>query len=125
MSFLHSNIKARVFGGFNSVAGSIASAARQQGDATQEITQNVQQALKGGREVTHNMNEVLAAARDSSAASRRTPSPANELSKQATDLSVEVDNFLRSIRANEEVDRFGSAYCVTELFCKQTGSGAP
>ena len=67
----------------NTIAQSIAAAVSQQGNATQEIAQNVQQASKGAQEVTDNIGGVLAAARNSSAASHQMLTAADNLSRQS------------------------------------------
>jgi methyl-accepting chemotaxis protein len=77
----------------------IASAIREQGSATSEIAQNVQEAANGTQQVTSNIVVVQQAANDTGAASGQVLSAAEQLSQQSKDLANEVNRFLSEVRA--------------------------
>jgi methyl-accepting chemotaxis protein len=88
-----------VIGQISEIAAAIASAVEQQGAATQEITRNVQQAAQGTQEVTQNISRVKEATEANGAAATQVLGSAGGLSKQAEQLSAEVGEFLRSVKA--------------------------
>jgi methyl-accepting chemotaxis protein len=77
----------------------IAGAIREQGSATSEIAQNVQEAANGTQQVTSNIVVVQQAANDTGAASGQVLSAAEQLSQQSKDLANEVNRFLSEVRA--------------------------
>jgi methyl-accepting chemotaxis protein len=81
------------------IANSIASAVEQQGAATAEIARNVQQTSASTRDVTSNITGVSKGANDTGAAASQVLSAAGDLSRQASDLSAEVERFVSSVRA--------------------------
>lgn len=83
----------------DSVTASIAAAVEEQGAATEEIARNVQQASAGTADVAHNIEGVRAAVESSTAATAHVLASARELSRQAEQLSVEMDKFLMQVRA--------------------------
>jgi methyl-accepting chemotaxis protein len=83
----------------DSVTASIAAAVEEQGAATQEIARNVQQASSGTADVARNIDGVRDAVGSSTAATTQVLASARDLSRQAESLSVEMDKFLRNVRA--------------------------
>ena len=81
------------------VSGIIAAAVEQQGAATREIARNVQMASSGAAQVGGAIADVHQGAADTGSASGQVLSSAQSLSSQASQLKLEVDNFLASIRA--------------------------
>jgi methyl-accepting chemotaxis protein len=81
------------------VSGTIAAAVDQQGSTTREIARNVQMASDGAARVGSAITDVHHGAADTGSASGQVLSSAQSLSSQASQLKLEVDNFLASIRA--------------------------
>jgi len=90
---------ARTVGEVNEISTTIASAVEEQGAATQEIARNVNQAASGTGEVSSNITGVARAAQDTGAAASQVLASAGELSKNGETLKLEVDAFLRDVRA--------------------------
>jgi methyl-accepting chemotaxis protein len=83
----------------NEVATAIAAAVEEQGAATQEISRNVQQAAKGTQEVSTNISGVNEAATQAGAATAQVLASAGELSRNGEQLKLQVETFLREVRA--------------------------
>jgi len=83
----------------NETAAAIAAAVEQQGAATAEIARNVAEAAKGNGEVTINISGVNAAAQQSGVAAGEVLAAASSLSQNSEELKVQVDAFLREVRA--------------------------
>ena len=83
----------------SSIATGIASAVEEQGAATAEIARNVQQTASSTQEVTLNIAGVGKAANDTGEAATLVLHAAGGLSRQATQLSGEVQQFLAQVRA--------------------------
>jgi methyl-accepting chemotaxis protein len=81
------------------ISSAIAAAVEEQGSATQEIARNVQQAAEGSTEVTGRMVEVNRGAVDTGGAAERVHGLAISLLAESNHLNVEVETFLKSIRA--------------------------
>jgi methyl-accepting chemotaxis protein len=81
------------------VSGMIAAAVEEQNAATREIARNVQMASSGAAQVGGAIADVHQGAADTGSASGQVLSSAQSLSGQASQLKLEVDNFLASIRA--------------------------
>jgi methyl-accepting chemotaxis protein len=81
------------------VSGVIAAAVEEQGAATREIARNVQMASDGAARVGGAITDVHQGAADTGSASGQVLSSAQSLSNQASQLKLEVDSFLASIRA--------------------------
>jgi methyl-accepting chemotaxis protein len=81
------------------IASSIASAVEEQSAATQEIARNAQQAAAGTTEVSSNVSGVTQATSETGAASSQVLDAAKGLAKQSTDLSAQIDKFLKSLTA--------------------------
>jgi methyl-accepting chemotaxis protein len=81
------------------VSGMIAAAVEEQGAATREIARNVQMASDGAARVGGAIADVHQGAADTGSASGQVLSSAQSLSNQASQLKLEVDSFLASIRA--------------------------
>jgi methyl-accepting chemotaxis protein len=81
------------------VSGVIAAAVEEQGAATREITRNVQMASDGAGRVGSAIADVHQGAADTGSASGQVLSSAQSLSNQASQLKLEVESFLASIRA--------------------------
>lgn len=80
------------------VSGMIAAAVEEQGAVTREIARNVQMASSGAGQVGDAIADVHQGAADTGSASGQVLSSAQSLSGQASQLKLEVDNFLASIR---------------------------
>jgi methyl-accepting chemotaxis protein len=83
----------------SAIATTIGSAIEEQGTATQEIARNVTQTAQATHEVTTNIGGVSTAANETGAAASLVLTAASNLSKQAEQLSGEVDTFLAGVRA--------------------------
>jgi methyl-accepting chemotaxis protein len=81
------------------IATTIGSAIEEQGAATAEIARNVTQTAQATRDVTTNIGGVSTAANETGGAAGRVLSAASDLSKQAEQLSSEVNTFLAGVRA--------------------------
>ncbi|MDB5405918.1 MAG: putative methyl-accepting chemotaxis protein [Rhodospirillales bacterium] len=81
------------------IAATIAAAVEEQGAATQEIARNVQHAAQGTEEVTSNIVGVKDAATTTGAAATQVLGAAGELSRQSSQLSTEVGEFLAGVKA--------------------------
>jgi methyl-accepting chemotaxis protein len=81
------------------VSGMIAATVEEQGAATREIARNVQMASDGAARVGGAIADVHQGAADTGSASGQVLSSAQSLSDQASQLKLEVDSFLTSIRA--------------------------
>ncbi len=86
-------------GQVNETAGAIAAAVEEQGAATAEIARNVAEAAKGTMEVTTNISGVNAAAQQSGIAASEVLAVASSLSQNSEELKVQVEAFLRDVRA--------------------------
>ncbi len=80
------------------ITTSIAAAVEQQGAATAEIARNVQQTSASTRTVTSNIVKVSQAANDTGEAAGQVLSAAQDLSRQAEELSREVGSFIGGVR---------------------------
>jgi methyl-accepting chemotaxis protein len=83
----------------SAIATTIGSAIEEQGAATAEIARNVTQTAQATQEVTTNISGVSAAAHETGDAATMVLSAASGLSKQAEQLSGEVNTFLAGVRA--------------------------
>ncbi|MFL9824941.1 methyl-accepting chemotaxis protein, partial [Rhodoplanes sp. SY1] len=81
------------------IAGNIAAAVEQQGAATQEIARNVQQAARGTTEVASNIVDVSRGASETGSSSAQVLTAANSLTRESEHLKVELQEFLRTVRA--------------------------
>ncbi|MDP6428557.1 MAG: methyl-accepting chemotaxis protein [Rhodospirillales bacterium] len=94
----------KTIGDINEIAGSVASAVEEQGAATQEIARNVEQAAVGTQDVTSNITGVRQVADETGQGANQVQGASTELSKQSEQLRSEVDNFLASIRGDNDTD---------------------
>jgi methyl-accepting chemotaxis protein len=85
-------------GQVNEVSTAIASAVEEQTAATQEIARNVQQAAKGTQDVSANIAGVKQAATDTGTAAGRVLGAAKQLTQQASELTGEVQGFIRGVQ---------------------------
>jgi methyl-accepting chemotaxis protein len=83
----------------SAIAAAIGAAVEEQGAATAEIARSVQQTAANASLVTENMTRVSGAAGDTGTAALRVLSAAGELSKEAGQLSAEIDSFATDVRA--------------------------
>ncbi len=83
----------------STIATSSGSAIEEQGAATAEIARNVTQTAEATKQVTANIGGVSAAANETGGAAGLVLSAASDLSKQAEQLSGEVNVFLKGVRA--------------------------
>jgi methyl-accepting chemotaxis protein len=81
------------------IASTIGSAIEEQGAATAEIARNVTQTAQATQAVTTNIGGVSAAANETGGAAGLVLTAASNLSKQAEQLSGEVNTFLAGVRA--------------------------
>ncbi|MDB5501190.1 MAG: methyl-accepting chemotaxis sensory transducer [Tardiphaga sp.] len=86
-------------GQMSEIASAIASAVEEQGATTQEISRNVQQAAQGTMQVSANIADVQRGVDESGSAASQVLSAAQSLSSESTQLKLEVDKFLNSVRA--------------------------
>ena len=83
-----------------SITTSIAAAVEEQGAATAEIARNVQQTAASTQTVTANIAGVSQAANDTGAAAAQVLGAAGDLSRQAENLSLEVNSFIAKVRVS-------------------------
>ncbi len=88
-----------IIGEVNEVATTIAAAVEEQGAATQEISRNTQYAAQGTRNVSENIAGVKADADASASAAQNVKHASETLETQGLELSNQVTEFLRKIRA--------------------------
>jgi methyl-accepting chemotaxis protein len=88
-----------IIGEVNEVATAIAAAVEEQGAATQEISRNTQYAAQGTRNVSENITGVKADADAAAAAAQNVKHASETLETQSLQLSNQVTEFLRKIRA--------------------------
>jgi methyl-accepting chemotaxis protein len=83
----------------NEISSAIANAVEQQGSATREISGNVQQAASGTSEVNENIVSVARSSSETGQAAAKLLQAATGLSTQSEQLKLEVEGFLKSVRA--------------------------
>jgi methyl-accepting chemotaxis protein len=83
----------------SAIATTIGSAIEEQGAATTEIARNVTQTAQSTQDVTTNIGGVSAAANETGGAAGLVLTAASNLSRQAEQLSGEVNTFLAGVRA--------------------------
>ncbi len=83
----------------SSIAATIAAAVEEQGAATAEIARNVQQVSASTQDVTSNITGVSHAAQEAGVAVSQVLANANDVSKQTTRLTNEVDNFVATLKS--------------------------
>ena len=81
------------------IAGGIAAAMDQQGQATQEIARNVQQAAEGTQVVSSSMLDVRQEAEGTGTAAAEVLAAANRLGASTQSLNSEVAAFLDNVKA--------------------------
>lgn len=81
------------------IAATIAATVEQQGAATREIARNVGEAAKGTAEVAERITEVNRGASATGTASGQVLSSARSLTSQSSNLRLEVERFLETVRA--------------------------
>jgi methyl-accepting chemotaxis protein len=77
----------------------ISAAVEQQGSATMEISRNVNEAATGTKEVSSNIVSVSDAAQRTGVAATQVLCAANDLAKSGEKLKLQVDSFLKQVRA--------------------------
>jgi ABC-type transporter Mla subunit MlaD len=83
----------------NDSSSTIAAAVEQQGSATNEIVQAVNQASMGTQEVTSNITGVARMAEETGAGAAQVLSASGELAQQAANLRNQINSFLAHVRA--------------------------
>jgi methyl-accepting chemotaxis protein len=83
----------------SAIATAIASAVEQQGAATSEIARNVQQTTQAARDVTVGISGVSQAASETGTSAGQVLTSASDVSKQAEQLSGEMNTFVAGVRA--------------------------
>nr|WP_294503779.1 methyl-accepting chemotaxis protein [uncultured Rhodopila sp.] len=86
-------------GKVSETAAGTAAAVQEQGGATREIARNVVLAAQGTRDVSDNITGVGEAARETGATASRVHESADGLSKSGEALKLQVETFLREVRA--------------------------
>ncbi len=81
------------------IAAAIATAVEEQGAATQEIARNVQEAARGSAKVAENIVSVSRDATETGAASVQVLGSARALASESSQLKLEVEKFLATVRA--------------------------
>ncbi len=89
---------ADTIGRISEISGAIASAVEEQGAATREIAQSVQQAAEGTQRVSKTITAVNAAAANSRSSAEGMRDASSSLAAEAEDLRTQVAAFLQSIR---------------------------
>jgi methyl-accepting chemotaxis protein len=80
-------------------SSAISAAVEEQGSATQEIARNVNEAATGTKEVSSNIASVREAAQHTGASATQVLSAAGELARNGEKLRIQVEDFLREVRA--------------------------
>ncbi|MCG8694776.1 MAG: nitrate- and nitrite sensing domain-containing protein [Minwuiales bacterium] len=80
------------------IAADIASSVQEQGQATGEISSSVQEAARGTQQVDATIAEVNKGAGDTGNAATELLTAAQELTRQSSDLTSEVEGFLAKVR---------------------------
>jgi methyl-accepting chemotaxis protein len=83
----------------STIAATIATAVEGQGHATTEISRNVQQAESGTQEVSATIVSVSRATDETGAAAGQVLGAASDFSRQAEELTAQVDRFMKEVRA--------------------------
>jgi methyl-accepting chemotaxis protein len=83
----------------SNIAAVIAGSVEAQGSATREISRNVQEVASSTSKVTSNITEVNQGAGETGSASSQVLASAKSLSTESNRLKLEVDKFLKSVRA--------------------------
>ncbi len=86
-------------GKMSEISSTIAAAVEEQGAATQEISRNVQEAARGTEQVSSNIVDVQRGAAETGLASSQVLSAAQSLSQDSSQLKLEVEKFLDTVRA--------------------------
>jgi methyl-accepting chemotaxis protein len=81
------------------ISSAIAGAVEEQGMATREISRNVQQAAQGANEVAGSIADVSRGAEKTGQESGQVHGFARSLLNESNHLKLEVEKFLRTIRA--------------------------
>ncbi|AEV37199.1 methyl-accepting chemotaxis receptor/sensory transducer [Pseudovibrio sp. FO-BEG1] len=89
----------RTMANVNDITATIAAAVEQQGAATTEISENVQQAAVGTQNVAESMAGVSSAASETSATASQVLSSSQILNKQADILKDNIASFLRNVKS--------------------------
>jgi methyl-accepting chemotaxis protein len=89
----------RTIGEISTISTAISSAVAQQGDATREISQQIQQIVVGTQGVAVNIGSVTAAANETGSAAGEVLHSAQELAEQSALMRREVEQFLATVRA--------------------------
>lgn len=84
----------------SSATTTVASAVEEQSATTNEISNNMQNVASGTQVVTDNLHNVSSATAQSGAATEQMLAASMELSKQAENLSTQVDSFIAKIRSS-------------------------
>lgn len=82
----------------NQVTAAVAAAIEEQTAATAEISRNVHEASTGTATVSEDIGHVVSVAADAQSAARMVHDAATSLSRQASELTSEVDGFLEYMR---------------------------
>ncbi|MBY0408214.1 MAG: hypothetical protein K2Q01_11025, partial [Rickettsiales bacterium] len=83
----------------SSSTSTIAAAVEEQSATTNEIARSMQSAAEGTQVISVNLSEVQQSSSHAESSSAQVSGASRELSKQAEQLNIEVDNFLKMIRS--------------------------
>jgi methyl-accepting chemotaxis protein len=103
-SATHSSVTAireigKTIGSISEIASTIAAAVEEQGAATKEISRNMQEASRLSTQVASNVTDVNKSTGETGSASTQVLASAQSLSKESSQLRLEVDKFLTAMRA--------------------------
>ncbi len=88
-----------IIGEVNEIAMTIRSAVEEQGTSTQEIARNVREAARGTSEVNSNIAGVTQVASQAGKAAAQVLTSSGEVLRQSESLRVQIDAFLRDVKA--------------------------
>lgn len=93
------NLISGTIGEIAQIAVAITSAVTQQSDATQEISHNIAQAAQRAADVAKNITAVNRDASETGSEAAKVLRAAQVLSSESRNLQVELDNFIKTVRA--------------------------
>lgn len=83
----------------SNASSTIAAAVEEQSASTNEIARNIISAAQGTEVISNNLSEVLVSSSQAESSSKQVLEASKMLSRQAEQLNIEVDDFLKTIRA--------------------------
>ena len=89
----------KTIGSISEISSTIAAAVEEQGAATKEIARNMQEASRLSTQVASNVTDVNRSTGETGSASTQVLASAQSLSRESSQLRLEVDKFLTAMRA--------------------------